>query len=158
MLLPLETLNNVSKRNVPNNGLLAKRIQSASLLFKIVRRSVEPSNHVGKCALQERKTKQQQMLPSAQLLMTVSRPQPYRKLRLPLPSSLLRTASKSIAMIKLNHAEKTLLVLELFKTANMSAMITRLAGLTVLQRKEIPQQAHSGNASSTMIASTRSKP
>ena len=158
MLLPLETLNNVSKRNVPNNGLLAKRIQSASLLFKIVRRSVEPSNHVGKCALQERKTKQQQMLPSAQLLMTVSRLQPNRKLRLPLPSSLLRIASESIVMIKLNHAEKTLLVLELSKTVNMSAMITRHAGLTVLQRKEIPQLVHSGNASLTMIASTRSKP
>ena len=71
---------------------------------------------------------------------------------------LLRTASESIVLIKLNHAEKTLLVLELFKTVNMSAMITRHAGLTVLQRKEIQQLVHSGNASSTMIASTRSKP
>ena len=71
---------------------------------------------------------------------------------------LLRTASESIVLIKLNHAEKTLLVLELFKTASISAMITKLAGLIVLQRREIPQLVHSGNASSTMIASTRLKP
>ena len=68
---------------------------------------------------------------------------------------LLRTASESIVLIKLNHAEKTLLVLELFKTASISAMITKLAGLIVLQRREIPQLVHSGNASSTMTALTK---
>ena len=119
---------------------------------------MEPSNHVGKFALLERRIKQQQMLLSVQLPMTVLKHQPKRKLRLPLLSSLLKIASENIAMIKQKYAEKTLLALELSKIVNMSAMTTKLAGLTVLQRKEIPQQVHSGNVSSIMTALIKSMP
>ena len=103
----------------------------------------------------ERRIKQQQMLLSVQLPMTVLKHQPKRKLRLPLLSSLLKIASENIAMIKQKYAEKTLLALELSKIVNMSAMTTKLAGQTVLQRKEIPQQVHSGNVSSIMTVLTR---
>ena len=70
---------------------------------------------------------------------------------------LPKIASENIALIKQKHAEKILLALELSKIVNMSAMIIRLAGLIVLQRKEILQQVHSGNASLIMTVLIKSK-
>ena len=69
--LLLLILNSALKRSVPINGLLAKKIQNASLLSKIVRRNAELSNHVGLSVSPQRGAKLQSMLLNAHKQITV---------------------------------------------------------------------------------------
>ena len=71
--------------------------------------------------------------------------------------SLLKIVSDNTVQIKLKLVLKIQDASELFKTVNMSAMITKLAGPTVLLRKEIPQQVLSGSVSLIMTASIKSQ-
>ena len=75
-----------------------------------------------------------------------------KKSKLLLPLLPLKTASKNTVLIKPELVAKILHVSELFKIVSMNAMITKHAGLTVLQRKEIPQQVLSGSVFLIMIA------
>ena len=65
LLLPSLTPNNALRRNVPPNGLLAKRTPNASPLFRTAKRSVELKLHAGLSASHPRAAKQQSMSPSA---------------------------------------------------------------------------------------------
>ncbi len=69
LLLLLLILNNASKKNVPTNGLLAKRTLSASPPSKIVKRNVELVNHAGLFVSHPRAAKPQSMLPSVLMLI-----------------------------------------------------------------------------------------
>lgn len=93
--------------------------------------------------------------------MLLNAPKPtiasQNNLQLLLLSSLPKTASRNTAQLRPNLAQRTQLALELFRIVNTSATITRHAGPTVLQRREVQLPALSGNAFSTTTVSTRLK-
>ena len=62
------------KKGVLKSGLPARKIPSVFLLFKNVRKSVEPSNLAGNFVSLERKTKLLQMLQNALLQKTALNP------------------------------------------------------------------------------------
>ena len=130
------------------------RIQSANPPSTNATRNVEQANHVGSSVLQEL-TQPLSMLPSVLLLITVL--DLRKKLKQLLLLSLLKIASDNIVPIKPKPALKIQDASELFKTVSMSAMTTKLAGPTVLLRKEIPQQVLSGSVSLIMTASIKSQ-
>ena len=133
---------------------LVSRIQSVNPLSINATRNVEQANPAGNSVLQEL-TQQLSMLLSVLLLITVL--DPRKKLKQLLLLSLLKIVSDNTVQIKLKLVLKIQDASELFKTVNMSAMITKLAGPTVLLRKEIPQQVLSGSVSLIMTASIKSQ-
>ena len=63
-LWPLLTLNNASRKNALMNGLLARKMPNALLLFRIAKRNVEQKHHAGLFACPPKEVKPLSMWPN----------------------------------------------------------------------------------------------
>ena len=156
MLFPWKILRNVLKNTAKRKNKLVKMIEDAlEPLSSVITDAILPKA-AGKNVLRRLKNLTLPITWFALSITIASMPLLARRAlkRLPLlsPSSLPRTASGRSAPARPKPAKKTQSVSEPFRTASMSAITTRPAGLTALPKRATPPPAPSGSASSITTA------